>query len=73
VEPLEFCEQSVISDNSANQTWMIASVCNVKSQFPEGFRTKTERTVNIPFGRRRFSGVRFIAIDEENLPGGGCM
>lgn len=73
MEPLESSEESAVCDDSAIQTRMIVSVGNVQRQLPEGFRTEAERAVNIAFRRCRFSGVRFIAIDEEHAPGRSCM
>ena len=65
MEPLEFSKEVAVSDNSAKQRRMIVSVRDIQRQLPEGLRTKTQGAVNQPFGRCRFSGVRFTAIDEE--------
>jgi hypothetical protein len=73
MEPLEFNEELAVRNDSTIQVGMIVSICNVQRQLPEGFRTKAQRPVNVPFRRCRFSGVRFIAIDEEYVPSGSYM
>ena len=73
MEALKFSEEFTVCDDGAMQTRMMVFAGNVQRQLLECIGTKAECTVNITFRRRWLSGVRFIAIDEEHVPGRSRM
>src|SRR5207249_11504512 len=73
METLEFSEELTVCDDRPTQTRAIVFAGNIQCQLLECVGTQAECTVDIPLRRSRFPGVWFIAIDEEHVPGGGCM
>jgi hypothetical protein len=73
MEALQFREELTVRDDCTMQIGMIVFAHNVQRQLLEGVGTKAECAVNIAFRRCWFSGVRFITIDEENVPRRSCV
>src|SRR5258708_18117946 len=73
MEELEFSEELTVCCNGAVEAGMMVFAANIQRQLLECVATKAECTVNITFRPCRFSGVRFIAIHEEDVPSGSCM
>jgi hypothetical protein len=55
------------------QIGLVIFARNVQRQLLEDVGTKAEGTVNVAFRRCRFSGMRFIAIDEEHVASRSCV